>query len=330
MQYVVLDLEWNQPLSYQSSIFKEVGDRLIFDMIQIGAVKLNEAMQIIDAISLPIRPEQYVKIHPRVRRMTRLGQEELKDALTFREAFTRFMAWCGQDCTLLTWGCDDVSVLKQNIDFYTSETPMPQLYDLQLLFSEVFSLGKERKGLKYAMELLQIDPREDRDFHNALNDAFYTAQVFSRMPDPGAVLRFSQQPKRLVHVEKVKRRVLPDNCFPTAKEALAAPAAQNPRCFQCNKPTLLQGALVPQTGDKYVGLATCRHHGDLFVKVRLMAQEAGCGMLTATAPCDDMKRLYVRTKQALAEQAIYPGNAALWDPEAAFRASVRTNMPFEE
>ena len=65
MHYIVVDLEWNQPLSYDSSVYRQVGDRLIFEMIQIGAVKLDEHYQVIDSISIPIRPVHYVKIHPR-------------------------------------------------------------------------------------------------------------------------------------------------------------------------------------------------------------------------------------------------------------------------
>ena len=42
MQYIIIDLEWNQPLSYQSRVYREVGDKLIFEMIQVGAVKLDE------------------------------------------------------------------------------------------------------------------------------------------------------------------------------------------------------------------------------------------------------------------------------------------------
>ena len=42
MDYIILDLEWNQPLSYNSSAYKSVGGKLLFEMIQIGAIKLNK------------------------------------------------------------------------------------------------------------------------------------------------------------------------------------------------------------------------------------------------------------------------------------------------
>ena len=43
MQYIVLDLEWNQPISYHSPAFKSVGGKLLFELIQIGAVKVDES-----------------------------------------------------------------------------------------------------------------------------------------------------------------------------------------------------------------------------------------------------------------------------------------------
>lgn len=74
MQYIIIDLEWNQPLSYQSRIYREVGDRLIFEMIQIGAARVNEKMEVLETISILIQPTCYLKIHPRIRRMTGLDQ----------------------------------------------------------------------------------------------------------------------------------------------------------------------------------------------------------------------------------------------------------------
>ena len=48
MNYIVVDLEWNQPMSFDSHVYREVGDRLIFEMIQIGAVKVGENFEVID------------------------------------------------------------------------------------------------------------------------------------------------------------------------------------------------------------------------------------------------------------------------------------------
>ena len=98
MNYIVLDLEWNQPVSYASAAYRKVGSKLLFEVIQIGAAKVDETMQIVDSISIPICPTHYLTIHPRVKRMTGLTQEILCDAPAFSEGMERFMDWCGDDC----------------------------------------------------------------------------------------------------------------------------------------------------------------------------------------------------------------------------------------
>ena len=52
MQYIVLDLEWNQPINYQNRIYRLYGDRLVFEMIQIGAVRIDENLNILDSYLL--------------------------------------------------------------------------------------------------------------------------------------------------------------------------------------------------------------------------------------------------------------------------------------
>ena len=158
MTYIILDLEWNQPISYQSRTYREVGDKLIFEMIQIGAVKLDADLNPADSISIPIAPTHYLRIHPRIKRMTGLDSETLAGAPNFREALEQFVAWCGEDYALLTWGIDDVSVLYQNIRFFHCEDiSLPPLCDIQLLFTQVHKL-KDRAGLKAAMELMEMRP----------------------------------------------------------------------------------------------------------------------------------------------------------------------------
>ena len=182
MTYIVLDLEWNQPISYQSRTYREVGDKLIFEMIQIGAVRLGPDLTPSEAISIPIAPTHYLKIHPRIRRMTGLDSEKLAGAPNFRDALQQFVSWCGEDYTLLTWGCDDISVLYQNINFFHCEDiPMAPLCDIQKLFSEVHHL-RDRSGLKTAMEMTGIKAEESMAFHNALYDAWYTGPC--RIPPP--------------------------------------------------------------------------------------------------------------------------------------------------
>ncbi len=56
MDYIILDLEWNQPLSYNSSAFKSVGGKLLFEMIQIGAIALHDQQEINNTINQQNQP----------------------------------------------------------------------------------------------------------------------------------------------------------------------------------------------------------------------------------------------------------------------------------
>ena len=236
MQYIVLDLEWNQPMSYNSTAYKSVGGKLLFEMIQIGAVKVNDQMQVIDSFSQLIRPEQYVKLHPRIQRITHITQDQLDEAPSFNEAVAAFAAWCGEDYVLLTWGCDDISVLSQNMAFYKCETKLAGIYDIQRLFGEVIGNSKERKGLRAAMEHFQIEPNEETmPFHNAVNDAYYTALVFSKLPEPGKVMDYPLTAKKLRHLDRGKRESQAILRVRSMKDALSSTAAMTPPCPVCGR-----------------------------------------------------------------------------------------------
>ena len=51
---IVLDLEWNQPFSMRSMITTPV--RLHGEIIQIGAVKLNEQLEIVVTFKVMVKP----------------------------------------------------------------------------------------------------------------------------------------------------------------------------------------------------------------------------------------------------------------------------------
>ncbi len=326
MQYIVIDLEWNQPMSYQSRVFKAVGDQLMFEMIQIGAVKLDQDMQIVDTLSLPIRPVHYVKIHPRIKKMTQLDDEMLDSAPTFPEALEQFSNWCGEDYLLLTWGCDDVSVLKQNMDFHQCALQFPPLCDIQRLFSDAFGMGKDRKGLKAAMEYLQIEAQEDRCFHNALHDAYYTALVFSRLPEPDAVVRYAQQPRKLLHVERSRRLKAPAAAYDSVRAALNADMVRQPKCPMCGQKAVLEASYVPQAADKYVAIANCKDHGSLFARLRFALQEDGqVSMVSVVSLATKQNKAYVHTKQLQLE-----AKQMEMDPDLLLRRAIRSSMPFDD
>lgn len=295
MQYIILDLEWNQPINYQNRIYRLYGDRLVFEMIQIGAVRVDENLNILDSISIPIQPSCYTVIHPRIRSMTHLTRDNLADAPYFQEAMEQFVNWCGEDYVLLTWGCDDVSVLQQNLDFFDVHPQLPTLYDIQPLFVKEFSLNN-RMGLKSAMELMSLEPEEDRYFHDALNDAYYTALVFTHLKNPSDILSYPQTPKPLIHQEADKPRK--GDLFESIQKGLESIQAGEPHCTVCGKVCVRDGAYIPQSSNRFIGLAKCSKHGTMLVRVQFKTATDGMyTMQVKTAKASRSNVAYIHTKQ---------------------------------
>ncbi len=298
MQYIILDLEWNQPISYHSPAYKSVGGKLLFEMIQIGAVKMDEQLNVVDSFSQLIQPQHYVRLHPRIARITHISQDDLAGAPSFNEALAAFASWCGEDYVLVTWGCDDISVLYQNMTFFKCETQLGKIYDAQQLFGEVTGNPKERKGLKAAMEQMEITAdEEEMPFHNAVNDAYYTALVFAKMPDPAQVLNYPQSPRKLQHLDRAKKESTAILRVRSMKDAMKSAAAMNPPCPICGKRMEVPEGYVLQRNDQYMALGDCPQHGLAFVKLAFGKNDEGKRiMIRSSSLADEQSPAYVHTK----------------------------------
>ena len=73
MNYIVFDLEWNQNPSGK----KTRNDRLPFEIIEIGAVKLDSSFNVVGEFDRLIRPQLYTKLHHIVKELLDVSSEEL-------------------------------------------------------------------------------------------------------------------------------------------------------------------------------------------------------------------------------------------------------------
>ena len=94
MNYIVLDMEWNQPMPGVRLEYKN--DRcLANEIIQIGAVKMDENLQIIDTFEINIKPQELKHINHNVRKLTGIDDALLADASDLATAIAEFRTWCG-------------------------------------------------------------------------------------------------------------------------------------------------------------------------------------------------------------------------------------------
>ena len=126
MKYIVLDLEWNQ------SAYGRAGEhpRLPFEIIEIGAVKLDHKYRLESEFRELITPKIYRKLHHTIRNMLNYDEKDLqREGKPFKDVCKRFLDWCGEDSVFCTWGMSDLFYLQNNMDFYyMDKLPYPVHY----------------------------------------------------------------------------------------------------------------------------------------------------------------------------------------------------------
>jgi inhibitor of KinA sporulation pathway (predicted exonuclease) len=163
---IILDLEWN------SGCYDKIR---LDEVLQIGAVKVERlGGRIADTFCAHIRPKVHKRYSPAAKLLPALG-ESLASELDFPAAVQQFFDWCGDETEYGSWGGDDFSILRKNLDYWGVSGPLPEtILDLQWAFGQ--TLGTSNHVALYRAAEYCLIPTPF-DFHDALNDAVYTAVV---------------------------------------------------------------------------------------------------------------------------------------------------------
>ncbi len=268
MQYIVLDLEWNQALTRES--MRRKGFTLVGEIIQIGAVRLDSKGGKADTIRLVVAPKYYKKIHWSVRKLTGISTKSLEKGLTFPEAYKQLMAWCGEDVTFLTWGPDDLPMLRDNLRVHNmSCESLPPSFDLQKIFARQIAGKKQQFSLSDAMEQLGIP--QTIPAHDALNDALNTAAVCHKLDLDTGIAHyddpFPQQKKSPFDDESLPRTIY-QSYQEMAQTEFDTPCA----CPACGEDMSL-GKWIRRAPGKRITLATCACGEKYILKIRWKIDE---------------------------------------------------------
>ena len=123
MNYIVMDMEWNQPWPGSPSAKKVLPVQIRGEIIQIGAVRVTEDQQVGDEFQILIKPKYYRHLNRRVSKLTGIKESRLREeGVPFPEAIEAFQNWCGEDIVFLTWGFDDIGILRENLQLFGLNT----------------------------------------------------------------------------------------------------------------------------------------------------------------------------------------------------------------
>ncbi|MBQ0145956.1 MAG: exonuclease domain-containing protein [Lachnospiraceae bacterium] len=282
--YIVFDLEWNQSANGREGSVPG----LPFEIIEIGAVKLDENFSKISTFRRVIRPVVYEKLHYRVLEVVNLGIQELREnGLTFAEAAGDFFDWCyknGEQPIFCTWGEMDLAQLEKNMDYFKVKNPLPfplLYYDLQKLYT-LHTEGHHKTMAPLDRAVDEMEVIDDGGFHSALNDALYTAQVMQRIDmrrlRPYMSLDYTRLPQCK---EDEIYLVFPDyfkyvsRVYPSKESAMKDPVSKEMLCCKCQRPVRKTINWFTNNQKQYHCIAYCPEHGLLKGKLRVKHNDAG-------------------------------------------------------
>ncbi len=226
MEYIILDLEWD-------SIFYKPEKRFVNQILQIGAVKLDRKLNVIDTFSETICSEITNKVSGRFAKLTGITSEKMRAGISFVEAVEKYNNFCKNANVTMTWSNSDLYTIIENQDLFLKDGPkffFKGYLDLQkLVQGKLRENGYENKNqisLEGAAELLGIDT-DNFDLHTALDDcracalmlkACYEKQKFESMikdatsPDFYDRLRFKSYSISDINDSNINRNELKFTC----------------------------------------------------------------------------------------------------------------------
>lgn len=189
MRYIVIDLEWNNAFSAKSK-------KAINEIIEIGAVKLDENLCVKDTISTFIRPSISKKLSKRVVEMTNITDADVAGGMSFINAVKLLKSWIAPDDIVMTWGDTDIRVLVENCKEFSLGETIPFLgryLDLQKYCQSKMngSFTTQQLGLAAAAEILGI--KDDKySHHRALDDSLLSVECLKKVFDETSLLKMAK------------------------------------------------------------------------------------------------------------------------------------------
>ena len=179
MNYILMDLEWNDAYCKRLNGF-------VNEIVEIGAVKLDENFNEIDRFSQIVRSAITKRLSSRFKELTGITNEQMQEGIPFGEALQRYKKWAGEDTVTLTWSNSDLHTLYHNCVNFIGDYKAAEIgryVDLQKYFQYELSLvGKNQKNqisLSNAAILFDIN-FENETLHRALDDSYIAAAILRK------------------------------------------------------------------------------------------------------------------------------------------------------
>lgn len=192
MEYIVLDLEWN------NGYCKQLG-KPINEIIEIGALRVDDALNLCDSFKQLVTPELTKKLSGRVKKLTHITNEDVKnEGIPFLEAIDLLVKWVGTGETVfMTWSNTDLYILAETFQYYQQDSKIDFIHkymDVQKYCQSFFTDLTDNNQISLLNAAIKLDvARDESALHRALADCELTAKCFIKCYD-------AQKLKGYIHV----------------------------------------------------------------------------------------------------------------------------------
>jgi len=178
-QHIILDFEMN-PVAKED---KEVRKNLRREIIEIGAVRLNEKYEIVDRFRCLVKPQYNKGVTAFITELTGICTADVNKALSFDAAIAEFEKWIGYEgkaTRIYSWSDSDLNQIKAECEYKAVTIPsnMKRWLDFQAVYPRIMGLdsGCRNMALHTAAEQFGIS-MDRKQSHSALYDAEITTEL---------------------------------------------------------------------------------------------------------------------------------------------------------
>ena len=182
MHKIFIDLEMH-PIP---RALKEQREICTQEIIEIGAVTLDDDNREIDSFCEFVRPDYVPRIYTKFQKLTGIATADIEQASPLPEVLPRFVKWCGEDYEIFSWSDSDIgqimneTTLKNLADLPGLRYMYNHWHDFQQEFCELLHLQKVMNlGRAVTLAGLDFSGRE----HDGLADARTTSRLYVESRD---------------------------------------------------------------------------------------------------------------------------------------------------
>ncbi len=176
--FLVIDLEMCKvPKGIKRQILN-----LSSEIIQIGAVLVNENLKVKDTFQSFVKPQEGI-IDKKIQMLTGISQKDVYSAPDISKAISDMLAWMPEDTVIVSWSDNDLIQMKKEFEAKNlADLDFAKYFESWIDCQKTFSEKMHTQKVYRLSEALAItDIFYDENAHNALVDAQNTADLFVKM-----------------------------------------------------------------------------------------------------------------------------------------------------